>query len=55
MLVLGRRAGEAIRIGEEIIVTINKIRGGRVTVGIDAPKEIPITRVGRKEEETDAQ
>ena len=44
MLVLSRKVGERIMIGEGIEVIVNKIRGDKVTLGIVAPKEVPIKR-----------
>lgn len=44
MLVLSRKPGECIYIGEDISVTIVRIDGRQVRVMIDAPKEIPIVR-----------
>lgn len=44
MLKLGRRAGESIIIGDDIVVTILRIQGLQVSVGIEAPKDIPIVR-----------
>ena len=44
-LVLRRKAGEAIRIGENIVVTIGETRGRYTTVLVDAPREIPIQRI----------
>lgn len=44
MLVLSRKAGETIRIGEHITVTINRIDGGRVSLAFDAPREVAIAR-----------
>lgn len=45
MLVVTRKAGERIRIGEEIEITIVRLAGDRVRVGIAAPREVPIRRV----------
>lgn len=44
MLVLSRKVGERILIGDEIAVTIVRISGGGVRLGIDAPAEMPVIR-----------
>jgi carbon storage regulator CsrA len=44
-LALKRKAGEAIRIGDNIVVTIGETRGSYTTVLVDAPREIPIQRI----------
>ncbi len=44
MLVLGRRKGEKIVIGDEIVVTVVAIHGERVRLGIEAPPEVPVLR-----------
>ena len=44
MLILQRKAGEALRIGENITVSILSADSGRVRIAIDAPTEIPILR-----------
>jgi carbon storage regulator len=44
MLVLSRKPGEKILIGNDITFVVLKIRGKRVRVGIDAPAAFPITR-----------
>jgi carbon storage regulator len=44
MLVLTRKAGERVLIGDDIVVTILDVRGDGVRVGIDAPRGIRIQR-----------
>ena len=44
MLVIRRRVGESILIGEEIEVEIVEVSAGRVKVGIRAPHRVPILR-----------
>ncbi len=44
MLVLSRKDSERIHIGDSIVVTVVKIQGGVVRLGIEAPPEIPIAR-----------
>lgn len=44
MLVLTRKNGESIRIGENIEITILSIKGSRVRVGITCPNDVPIRR-----------
>ena len=44
MLVLSRRESESLIINENIVVTIIRIAGGGVRLGIEAPREIPVQR-----------
>ena len=44
MLVLSRKVGERIRIGESITVTVVRVSGGGVRLGIEAPPELPVVR-----------
>lgn len=44
MLVLSRKRDESIRINNNIVVTIVDIRGDKVRVGIEAPKDVPVHR-----------
>ena len=57
MLILQRRAGESIRIGEDIEITVVSTEGGRVRLSISAPKEITILRselIGAQETNLDS-
>ena len=44
MLVLSRKVGERILIGDNIAVTVVRISGGGVRLGIEAPTELPVVR-----------
>ena len=44
MLVLSRKAKERIRIGKDIVIVVNRIRGGVVSIGIEAPRETRVVR-----------
>ncbi|HEY8965948.1 MAG TPA: carbon storage regulator CsrA [Candidatus Methylacidiphilales bacterium] len=44
MLVLSRKPGESIKLGEEIEVVIVAVEGQRVRIGIKAPREVRILR-----------
>lgn len=44
MLVLTRRLGEAIRIGDEITIRVLEVRRGQVRLSIDAPRDVPVHR-----------
>jgi carbon storage regulator len=44
MLVLSRKAGEKVHIGDGIVVTIVQLSGNRVRLGVQAPPSIPILR-----------
>ena len=44
MLVLSRKEGEQLVIGDNITLVISRISGNRVTIGIEAPKDVKIVR-----------
>jgi carbon storage regulator len=44
MLVLSRKPGEQIYIGNHITITVVEIKGNRVRIGIDAPESVPVLR-----------
>lgn len=44
MLVLGRRPGENIRIGDDIKVIVLEVRGGQIKLGIEAPLSVQVHR-----------
>ncbi len=44
MLILTRREGETLNIGDDIKITILGIKGNQVRIGIDAPKDISVHR-----------
>ena len=44
MLVLSRKEGERIVIGDNITLIISKVSGNRVTIGIEAPRDVKVIR-----------
>jgi carbon storage regulator len=44
MLILTRRIGESLNIGDEIKITLLGIKGNQVRIGIDAPKHVQVHR-----------
>ena len=44
MLILTRRTGESVMIGDEVTVTILDIKGNKARIGITAPKDIAVHR-----------
>ncbi len=44
MLVLSRRESERIKLGDAIVVTVVRVTGGRVCLGIEAPADILVLR-----------
>ena len=44
MLVLSRKKNESIVIDDKIVITVVEVRGDKVRLGIQAPKEVPIHR-----------
>lgn len=44
MLILTRKAGEEITIGESIVISVLEVRGSQVRLGISAPQEVTIHR-----------
>jgi carbon storage regulator len=44
MLILTRRVGETIMIGDDVAVTILGVKGNQVRVGVNAPKEVSVHR-----------
>jgi len=44
MLILSRKKNESIVINDDVTVTVVDIRGDKVWLGVDAPKEVPVHR-----------
>jgi carbon storage regulator len=44
MLILTRRVGETLRIGDDVSLTVLAIHGNQVRIGITAPKTVPVHR-----------
>ncbi len=55
MLIIERTPDEAFRIGEDILVRILRVKGKKVIIGIDAPKNILILRTELEEKINDGE
>ena len=44
MLILTRKAGETVLIGDDISITVLSVRGNQVKLGVQAPKEVSVHR-----------
>ncbi|MBI5449987.1 MAG: carbon storage regulator CsrA [Gammaproteobacteria bacterium] len=44
MLILTRRVGETLMIGDDVTVTVLGVRGNQVRIGVNAPKELSVHR-----------
>jgi carbon storage regulator len=44
MLILTRRVGESIMIGDNVTVTVLGVKGNQVRIGVDAPKDVAVHR-----------
>ena len=44
MLILSRRTGESVKIGDEVTVTVLGVKGNQVRLGFTAPQEVPVHR-----------
>ena len=61
MLILTRRVGETLTIGDNIEVTVFEVRGGQVRIGVNAPRDVVVNRkeilnrLNPESEKTDSQ
>lgn len=53
MLVLSRKESEKIRLGDDIIITVVRVAGDKVRLGIEAPASVPVLRRELKRHESD--
>ncbi len=44
MLILTRRVGESLMIGDDVTITVLGVKGNQVRIGVDAPKEVAVHR-----------
>ena len=54
MLILSRRVGESVLIGKDVSITILRVKGDQVRLGVQAPKEIAVQRDDLLEENKSA-
>lgn len=44
MLILTRRVGESVMIGEEVTITVLRVKGNQVRLGVNAPRTVSVQR-----------
>ncbi len=44
MLILTRRSGESLRIGQDVEITVLGVKGGQVRIGVKAPRDVAVHR-----------
>ncbi|MDP2346742.1 MAG: carbon storage regulator CsrA [Gammaproteobacteria bacterium] len=44
MLILTRKIGETLMIGDDVTVTVLGVKGNQVRIGVNAPKDVPVHR-----------
>ncbi|MCO2386847.1 carbon storage regulator CsrA [Pseudomonas aeruginosa] len=44
MLILTRRVGETLMVGDDVTVTVLRVKGNQVRIGVNAPKEVAVHR-----------
>jgi len=44
MLILTRRIGETLMVGDDVTVTVLGVKGNQLRLGVNAPKEVPVHR-----------
>ena len=44
MLILTRRVGESLMIGDDVTITVRGVKGNQVRIGVNAPKEVAVHR-----------
>ena len=44
MLILTRRVGETLKVGDNITITVLGVKGNQVRIGVNAPKEVAVHR-----------
>jgi carbon storage regulator len=44
MLILSRRVGESVKIGDDVSITVLRIKGNQVRLGVNAPRSIAVQR-----------
>lgn len=51
MLVISQKTGDKIQLGGGITISVLEVRAGKVRLGIDAPREVSVKRLGQSEKD----
>jgi carbon storage regulator len=44
MLIVTRKPGEKVMVGDQVVITVIEVKGSNVRIGIDAPRAVPVYR-----------
>ena len=51
MLIISRRVGESVRIGDDVVINVLKVKGNQVRLGVTAPKNLAVHHEGSEPSE----
>ena len=53
MLIISRRVGESVRIGDDVVINVLKVKGNQVRLGVTAPKNLAVHHEGSESSQSD--